>query len=73
MESSTPMPNTIVPIIAVNTLTFTEPPLINNGCQRTTTATAVMVNIANLGDRNRIAIVMRRMPIVAIVVSDCES
>ena len=71
MESSTPIPNTIVPIMAVNTFTLTAPPLIRRGCQRTTTATAVIVNIASLGDLNRTAIVKSSIIIVQTVVSLC--
>ena len=43
MQSSTPIPNTMLPTIAVNTLTFTSPPLINNGCHKITIATGIIV------------------------------
>ena len=43
MESSTPMPNTIVPIMAVKMFTFTSPLCINSGCHKMTTATGTIV------------------------------
>ena len=71
MESSTPIPKTIVPIIAVKTLTPTPPNLISKGCQRTTAPTAAIVNIANLGDLNKNAMAIKRINIVQIVVRLC--
>ncbi len=69
MESSTPIPNTIVPIIAVKIFTPKSALHIRIGCQRTTAATAVMVNIAILGERNSIAIANSSMNMVAMVES----
>ena len=71
IESSTPIPKTIVPIMAVKTFTPTPPNLISNGCQRTTAPTAAIVNIANLGDLTRNAMAINRINIVQIVVRLC--
>ena len=72
MESSTPIPNTIVPIIAVNMLTLTSGLFINRGCHNITTATGIMVMIPNLIDLNTTARTIVRIIIVTIVVRFCE-